>query len=322
MASIQATTAPTGTGNKRHRRLLRNEAIYGYLFILPWVLGFFIFTAYPMVAGAYYSFTEYEIFDEPRWLGLANYARIFSGEDNLVAVSIGNTLYYVLLAVPATLIAGLALAMLLNQPVRGIALFRTLFYMPSIVPIVASIAVLMWIFHGQFGIVNLLLKQIGIIGPAWLTDPDWVKGTLVLWSIWNVGGGMIINLAGLQAIPQHLYEAAEIDGANRWQRFWRITIPMLSSTLFFNLIIGIIGTFQVFVPALLLGGTSWWTPAGGPLNSLLFYVLYIYQNGFIFFKMGYASALAWVLFVVVLLLTLLQFWLAGRWVYYEADVRT
>lgn len=321
MTNNPSTRFSTFAQLKQGRWLLWKEAFYGYLFVFPWVLGFFIFTAYPMIAGAYYSFTEYEIFDAPRWVGMANYTRIFSGADQLVGVSIRNTLYYVLLAVPATLIAGLALALLLNQPVRGIAFFRTLFYMPSIVPIVASIAVLMWIFHGQFGIVNLLLKQIGISGPAWLTDPDWVKGTLVIWAIWNVGGGMIINLAGLQAIPQHLYEAAEIDGANGWQRFWRITIPMLSSTIFFNLIIGIIGTFQVFVPALLLGGTSWWTPAGGPLNSLLFYVLYVYQNGFIFFKMGYASALAWVMFIVVLLLTLVQFWLAGRWVYYEADVR-
>ncbi|MFN8446654.1 MAG: sugar ABC transporter permease [Caldilineaceae bacterium] len=321
MTNNPSTRFSTFAQLKQGRWLLWKEAFYGYLFVFPWVLGFFIFTAYPMIAGAYYSFTEYEIFDAPRWVGMANYTRIFSGADELVGVSIRNTLYYVFLAVPATLIAGLALALLLNQSVRGIAFFRTLFYMPSIVPIVASIAVLMWIFHGQFGIVNLLLKQIGISGPAWLTDPDWVKGTLVIWAIWNVGGGMIINLAGLQAIPQHLYEAAEIDGANSWQRFWRITIPMLSSTIFFNLIIGIIGTFQVFVPALLLGGTSWWTPAGGPLNSLLFYVLYIYQNGFIFFKMGYASALAWVMFIVVLLLTLVQFWLAGRWVYYEADVR-
>ncbi len=313
--------APKQTIAKAAPRFLRNEALLGYLFILPWVLGFLIFTAYPMVAGLYYSFTEYHIFDEPKWVGLANYSRIFSGEDELVRVSIYNTVYYVLLAVPATVVAGIALALLLNQPVRGIALFRTIFYMPSIVPIVASIAVLMWIFHGQFGIVNLLLKQIGIVGPAWLTSPAWVKGTLVIWSVWSVGGGMIINLAGLQAIPQHLYEAAEIDGANGWQCFWRITIPMLSSTIFFNLIIGIIGSFQVFVPALLLGGTSWWTPAGGPLNSLLFFVLYIYQNGFIFFKMGYASALAMVLFVVILSLTLIQFRLAGRWVYYEADAK-
>jgi multiple sugar transport system permease protein len=316
---MQTQLAGTIERRPRRSRLLYKEALYGYLFVLPWAIGFLIFTAFPMLYGAYISFTEFDIFSDPTWVGLANYGRVVGGADPLVAKSVTNTLWYVAVSVPASMVVALLLALLLNQKVPGTAIFRTLFYMPSVVPIVASIAVLTWVFHGRFGVVNTFLANFGIIGPGWLTSPDWVKPTLVIWTVWNVGGGMIIYLAGLQAIPQHLYEAASIDGAGVFQRFWRITIPMLSPTIFFNLIIGIINSFQVFTPALLLGGTSPWTPAGGPLNSLLFYVLYIWQNGFIFFKMGYAAAMSWMLFVVVLLLTILLFSLSRRWVYYEAD---
>ena len=213
MAIAQTNTAVVPATERRRGRLLRREAIYGYLFISPWILGFLIFTAFPMIYGGYLSFTEYDGFTSPEWVGFDNYQRLFSGDDQLVVKSLNNTLWYVVVAVPATLVFGLLLAMLLNQPVKGIALYRTLFYMPSVVPIVASIAVLMWVFHGRFGLVNVLLSEVGINGPAWLTDPNWVKPTLVIWAVWGVGSGMIIYLAGLQAIPDQLYEAAEIDGA-------------------------------------------------------------------------------------------------------------
>jgi len=306
---------------RRRGGLMRRQAIYGYIFISPWIIGFLAFTAFPMIYGGYLSLTDYDGLTSPSWVGFENYGRVFDGSDPLVTKSLSNTVWYVAVAVPATLIVGLALAMLLNQPVRGIALFRTLFYVPSVVPIVASIAILSWVFHGRFGLLNVLLDKIGIIGPGWLTDPAWVKTTIVLWTVWGVGGTMIIYLAGLQAIPQQLYEAAEIDGAGALRRFFTITIPMLSPTILFNLIIGVINSFQVFVPALLLSGTNPFAPAGGPLNSLLFYVLYIWQNAFVYYKMGYAAALSWILFVVILVITILLFRFSRNLVYYETEGR-
>jgi multiple sugar transport system permease protein len=318
MATVAAQRVRT---RRRRSGLMRREAIYGYLFISPWIIGFLAFTAFPMIYGAWLSLTDYDGLTTPTWIGFDNYVRLVDGSDPLVGKSLSNTVWYVAVAVPATLVVGLALAMLLNQPVRGIALFRTLFYVPSVVPVVASIAILGWVFHGRFGLVNVLLDKIGIIGPGWLTDPAWVKTTIVIWTIWGVGGTMIIYLAGLQSIPQQLYEAAEIDGAGTVRRFFTITIPMLSPTILFNLIIGVISSFQVFVPALLLGGTNPFAPVGGPLNSLLFYVLYIWQNAFVYYRMGYAAALSWVLFVVVLVVTILLFRFSRNLVYYETEGR-
>jgi len=324
MALAQSKTAVIPTTERRRARLLRREAVYGYLFISPWILGFLIFTAFPMIYGGYLSFTNYDGLTSPSWVGFDNYQRLFSGDDKLVTKALGNTLWYIAVSVPATLVFSLMLALLLNQPVRGIALFRTLFYMPTVVPIVASIAIVMWVFHGRFGIVNVLLSDIGISGPAWLTDPNWVKPTLVIWTVWGAGSGMIIYLAGLQAIPEHLYEAAKIDGAGTFRRFFNITLPMLSPTIFFNLIVGIIVSSQLFVPALLLSSGASpnpFMPTGGPLNSLLFYVLYVWQNAFVYYRMGYASALSWALFVVVLVVTVVLFRLARHWVYYETEGR-
>jgi multiple sugar transport system permease protein len=305
---------------RRMSKTAWREALHGYLFILPWILGFFFFTLGPMVVGMYLSFTEYTILAPPIWVGIWNYRHML--QDSLVGQSIYNTAYYVMLAVPATMIIGLLLAILLNQKVRGMPFFRTAFYIPSIVPAVASVALWVWIFNGRWGLLNQFLRSIGLNGPGWLTDPLWTKPSLVIWTIWGVGGTMVIYLAGLQGIPEVFYEAAAIDGAGRLRRFWNITIPMLSPTIFFNLILSIIGSFQVFTAVLILGGQqtlSYQTPAGGPLNSLLVYVLYVYQNAFYFFKMGYGAALAWILFVIVLVLTLIQFKLAGRWVYYEFE---
>ncbi len=319
-----APDRPAGASRPRDRRrmtaMARREAWHGYLFILPWIIGFFFFTLGPMAAGMYFSFTEYTVLAPPRWIGVWNYTHAL--KDPLVAQSIFNTVYYVALAVPLTMIVGLSLALLLNQKVRAMPFFRTAFYIPSIVPAVASVALWVWIFNGRWGLLNQFLSGIGIPGPGWLTDPAWTKPSLVIWTIWGVGGSMIIYLAGLQGIPEVFYEAAEIDGASALRRFWNITLPMLSPTIFFNLILSVISTFQIFTAVLILGGSqtlSYQTPAGGPLNSLLVYVLYVYQNAFYFFKMGYAAALAWILFLIVLILTAIQFRLAGRWVYYEFE---
>jgi multiple sugar transport system permease protein len=310
-----------GTGWKRMTKGARREAIHGYLFIIPWVLGFLFFTFGPMLAGLYYSFTEYTLLSPPKWVGFANYERMM--KDPLVGQSLFNTLYYVILAVPLTIIVGLLLAMLLNKKnIKAMPFFRTCFYMPSIVPAVASVALWVWIFNGRWGLLNQLLQVVGITGPGWLTDPNWTKPSLVVWTVWGAGGTMIIYLAGLQGIPEVFYEAAKIDGANAWHRFRSVTLPLLSSTIFMNLIMQIIATFQIFTAVLILGAQqtlSYQTPAGGPLNSLLMYVLYVYQNAFYFFKMGYAAALAWLLFFTVLILTAIQFKLAGRWVYYEFE---
>jgi multiple sugar transport system permease protein len=295
----------------------RREAIEGYLFILPWILGLIIFTAGPFLAGVLFSFTSYSALETPQWIGIQNYAKVF--QDQNFYLSIYNTVYYVILSVPTGVVLALILAILLNQHARGVAFFRTAFYMPAIVPAVPSIMIFLWILNSRFGLLNGALGSIGIAGPDWLTDPQWTKPSLVIWSLWQVGGSMIIFLAGLQGVPQELHEAANIDGAGTLKRFWYVTIPMISPTIFFVLVIGIISSFQVFTAAFILGTGNYGMPGAGPLNSLLFWVLNIYQQGFYFYRFGYASALACLLFVVVLAVTLLQLWLAGRWVYYESD---
>jgi multiple sugar transport system permease protein len=297
--------------------LARREAIEGYMFILPWIVGVILFTAGPFLAGFYISLTDYSALETPNWVGTQNYARVF--EDPKFYLSVYNTLYYTLLSVPLSMLAGLSLAILLNQRVRGVAGFRTAFFMPSIVPYLPSLALFIWILHDRFGLLNGLLFSLGLPGPNWLTGPQWTKPSLIIWSLWQVGGGMIIYLAGLQGVPQELYEAASIDGAGVWRRFWHVTLPMISPTILFVLTIGIIGSFQVFTAALILGASYDFAAGAGPLDSLLFWVLYVYHQGFFFFKFGYASALAWILFVVVLAVTVLQLWMSRRWVYYETD---
>jgi multiple sugar transport system permease protein len=299
--------------------LARRETIEGYLFILPWILGLFIFTVGPFLAGLYLSFTDYNGLQVPTWIGLKNYQKIIF-TDPKVGISLYNTLYYTLISVPLSVVTGLLLAILVNQKVRGVAGFRTAFYMPAVVPAVPSVALLTWVLHDRFGILNeALFNFLGIAGPGWLTSPEWTKPSLILWSLWNVGGGMIIYLAGLKGVPPELYEASSIDGCGVLGRFRHVTLPMISPTLFFVLTIGFIGSFQVFTPVFLLGSQNYAMASGGPLDSLLFWVVYIYNHGFFYYQMGYASALAWLLFVVVMIITLIQLALAGRWVYYESD---
>ena len=324
-ASAQAQPAASAQSTTAVRRSLwsrpiqRREAIDGYVFILPWLLGLIIFTIGPFVAGFYFSLTEYDGLTAPHWVGLANYQAILLHDPKFL-LAVGNTVWYVAASVLPGVILGLLLALILNQKVPGITLFRTLFYMPSIVPAVASVALFIYILHDRFGILNeLLFRLFHVAGPHWLTSPRWSKPSLVLWSLWGVGGGMIIYLAGLQGVPEALYEAASIDGAGTWRRFRHVTIPMISPTLFFVLIMGVIGSFQVFTPVFLLGSSEYAMESAGPMNSLLFWVIYIYNQGFFYFRMGYASALAWLLFVLLMVLTLLQFKVAGRWVYYEGE---
>ncbi len=315
--NASAQVIPSQARRRRAGGMARREAIEGYLFILPWIVGLIVFTAGPFLAGFLLSFTDYSALQAPNWTGLQNYVKVF--HDQNFYLSIFNTLYYVVLSVPLGMVIGFGLALLLNQKIPGIAFFRTAFYMPSIVPAVPSIMLFLWILNDRFGLLNGFLSSIGISGPDWLTSPSWTKPSLVIWSLWQVGGSMIIYLAGLQSVPQELYEAASIDGAGAGRKFWHVTIPMISPTIFFVLTIGIISSFQVFTAAFLLGSGNYGMPGAGPLNSLLFWVLNIYQQGFYFYRFGYASALAWLLFVVIMLVTLVQLALARRWVYYEAE---
>ncbi|MHB1294217.1 MAG: carbohydrate ABC transporter permease [Anaerolineae bacterium] len=320
MGSAVVPTSTKSVDRSVWKRPLRlREAIDCYVFILPWLVGLLVFTIGPFFAGLYFSLTNYDGISAPRWIGLENYRTLLT-EDPKFKITLYNTAYYVALSVLPGVALALALALLLNQKVKGITLFRTLFYIPSIVPAVASISLFIWLLHDRFGLVNEFLHSLfGIIGPNWLTSPTWTKPSLVLWGFWGLGGGMIIYLAALQGVPEALYEAAAIDGAGKIRRFWSITIPMISPTLFFVLVMSIINSFQVFTPVYILGAEQA-SAAAGPMDSLLFWVVYIYNTGFFYFRMGRASALAWMLFVVLVVLTVIQFRLARNWVYYESEV--
>jgi multiple sugar transport system permease protein len=291
------------------RRLKR--ALEGYLFISPWIIGFVVFTAGPILASLVLSFFEWSLIRPPRFAGLNNYIKIFTA-DPLFWQSLKVTLIYVVVAIPLQLAFALFLAILLNQKVRLIPLFRTIFYLPSQVSAVAISVIFLWIYHPELGLLNELLRHVGIKGPAWLISERWALPALIGMSLWSVGGAMIILLAGLQDVPQHLYEAASLDGAGEFAKFRFITLPMLSPVLFFNLILGIIGGFQYFTQAYVM-------TRGGPLNATLFYALYLYLNAFNFLKMGYAAALAWILFVIMIGVTVWQLRLARHWVYYEYE---
>jgi multiple sugar transport system permease protein len=294
-----------------HQTLRGREALTFYLFVLPWVVGFLVFTVGPIVASFVLSFTQYDIILPPRFVGLGNFRELFN--DPLFYTSLYNTLYLVVFAVPLGMVVSFAIAMLLNQKVRFMAAYRTAYFMPSIVPAVASAALWLYLLQPQWGLLNGFLGAIGIPGPGWLSSTTWSKPAIILLLVWSSGGTMIIYLAGLQDIPQSLYEAAEIDGANGWRKFLHVTLPLMTPSIFFTLVIGIIGAFQIFAIIFVLTDGM-----GGPLNSTLVYMIYLFRNGFNFFRMGYASAMAWVLFVIILLLTWVQFKTASRWVYYEA----
>jgi ABC-type sugar transport system permease subunit len=307
---MNAVVATTGT---RRRWLTRRrwEAIEGYLLASPWFVGLAAFTVIPVFLSIYYSFADYEIIKQPQFVGLKNYVRLFT-EDAQFWKSLGNTGFMVFLGVPVHMICGLAVAMLLNQRVHGLPFYRTFFFLPSQISGVALAYLWGWMLHPQFGLTSIILKLSGVQAPNFLQDPNWVKPAFVFLGIWGVGTTMIIWLAGLQGIPDVFYEAAQVDGAGRWRQFFTITLPLLSPTIFFVLVTGIIGTFQIFTQAYVITN-------GGPNDATLFYALLIYRHAFQYFNMGYAAALAWVLFIVVMALTLANLKLGGRWVYYEAE---
>jgi multiple sugar transport system permease protein len=288
-------------------RRQRSNWLYGLAFTSPTLLGWAWLLAYPLVAGLYYSFTSYSIIGRYKWIGINNYLRMLSDQNLLV--SLGNTAYFVIFSVPLGILCALLLALLLNLKVKGMSLYRTTFYLPTIVPPVASAVIWSWVFNRQYGILNSILALFGINGPGWLSDPVWAKPALIIMSVWGSGNLMVIFLAGLQDVPQELYDAAEVDGANRWQRFRYITYPFLTPQMFFALITGLIGGFQYFTPTYVMTG-------GGPANATLMYALYLYFNAFQYFKMGYASAMAWVLFIIVVVCTVVVFKTTARYVYY------
>jgi multiple sugar transport system permease protein len=301
--------SPAQTGKPRWSRKAKLDNIAGYLFLAPWIIGLLAFTVGPMLASGYLSLTKFSGFGPVKWIGLQNYEKIF--QDDLFFTSLFNTSYYAFLGVPAQLLVALCLAVLLNMKVRYVNLFRTVYYIPTVTPTVANVFLWVWIFNFDFGLINSLLRLVGIAPVNWLWDPQIVKPALILMSLWAVGQQMVIFLAALQGVSEELLEAASIDGANNIRRFFSITIPLISPVIFLNLIIGIISLFQTFTVALIATN-------GGPINSSLFYVLYIYRKGFQSFAMGYASGLAWILFLIILAITAIQFYLARRWVYYES----
>jgi multiple sugar transport system permease protein len=290
----------------------RREAIDGYLCLLPWVIGFLAFNLGPILATIYFSMTHWTITRPPVWIGLANYHRMFT-RDPLFWQALEVTSLYVLYSLPLKLIGGLALSMLLNLKLRGMNFFRSIFYIPAVISGVAVSMMWLWLLQPDYGAVNNLLSLFGIQGPGWFWDPDWALFSVALMSVWNVGGGAVIYLAGLQNIPPHLYEAAQIDGAGSWHRFWRITLPMLTPTIFFQLVVEMIDSFRVFTQAFVI-------TRGGPLNATYFYMLYLYEEAFQNFNMGYASALAIILTTVILAATIILYQTSNRWVYYETDV--
>jgi len=292
----------------RHSDRLVKRRRLGLLFVSPWLIGFLAFTLYPFLASIYYSFTDYSVLTLPEFVGFSNYKTLFT-DDPLFWKSLGNTFYFAAISIPLQFIVALGLAMLLNQKVKGLAIWRTIFYLPSIVPVVAASIVWLWLLNPQYGIINGLLYLIGIDGPGWITDPKWSKPSLIIMSLWGVGGSMIIYLAALQDVPAQLYEAAELDGAGSYHKFINITLPTISPVIFFQVIMGIIGALQYFTQAYVMTG-------GGPADSTLFYSLYLYNNAFKYFKMGYASAMAWILFIIILVLTLVLFRSSRGWVYY------
>jgi multiple sugar transport system permease protein len=294
---------------KARRGLGRSEQRWGLIMAAPAILGFVVFTLAPMLASLFFSFTDWTIGGSFSFTGLANYRHMF-GHDPLFYKSLTVTVYYTLGSVPLILIVGFLAAMLLNQNAKGKSAFRTIYYLPTLVPSVASAVLWIWIFNPDVGLLNSMLKNVGLPGSKWIYDSSTAVPSLILMSTWGFGNAAVIFLAGLQGVPRQLYEAVAIDGGGAWSRFRNVTLPMMTPTIFYNLVTGVIGTFQVFNQAFVM-------TQGGPNNSTEFYIYYLYQTAFTKSEMGYASALAWVLFVIVLIVTLLLFRNARRWVYYE-----
>ncbi len=294
----------------------RREALYGVLFAMPYLLGLLLWTAGPAIYSVVLSFFRFDMISTPTFVGLENFYTAFT-QDDLFWPSLGRSFYYVLLSVPTGVFGSLVLAWLLDQRISGFRLLRALFYVPSLTPAVAVAILWSWLLDPRVGPVNTILKAtFHIAGPGWLTDPTWSIPSLVIMALWSGLGSntMLIFLAGLQGVPAELYEAAEIDGAGTWRRFAHVTLPMISPTIFFNMVLAIIGALRVFTSAFV-------ATQGGPAFSTWFFSLHIYQNAFKYFKMGYASALAWMFLLIILFFTWIQFRMQNRWVYYAGEVR-
>lgn len=284
--------------------------MHAYVFMSPAILGILIFTLGPVIASLFLSFTEYNIITDPQWVGLANYTELF--QERLFWQAFRVSAIYSVVSVPLNLGFALGLAVLLNHKMRGMMIFRSVYYLPTVISGVGVAMLWRWLFNSEFGLINVLLAKVGISGPAWLLDEQWALSALIITSMWSVGGTTLIFLAGLQGIPQELYEAAEIDGAGRWSQFRSITLPLLSNVTFFNLVLGIIGALQVFTDAFVI-------TRGGPNQATLFLAVYLYQHAFLYLNMGYASAIAWFMFLLVMVLTLLVFKSSPLWVFYESE---
>lgn len=300
-------------------KLRKKEALWFYLLISPWLLGFLTLTLGAMIYSFILSLTNWDLFTTPEFVRFDNYVRLFT-DDEIFWKAVYNTLYYASISVLAGMLFSLFLAYFLNRPIRGSAFYRTLYYIPATVPAVASALLFKWLLAPDVGMINQFLALFGIDGPSWLLDPVWVKPALILMSLWSVGGSLTLLMAGLKSVPVELYEAAGLDGASPLQQYFRVTLPMLTPVIFFNLIIGMIGALQIFTQIYIMTGSGG-SGMGGPNNASMMIVPYLFNNGFRFYKMGYASAIAWVLFLLILLLTLLVFRSSSAWVYYESEVR-
>jgi len=295
------------------RRKMLRSLMMGLFFISPWVIGFLVFTLYPLTNSLYHSFTEYNVF-RSRWIGLSNYREMLRNET--LGTALYNTTYLVVLYVPLMLVFGFITALILNMGAKGVRIYRTIYYLPTMVPPVAAAVLWQWILNPQFGIANAILRLLHLPEIGWLTSPVWSKPSMILLMLWGIGGSTILYLAGLQDIPQVLYEAAELDGAGWWKKIWHVTVPMVSRVTLFNLIMGVIGGFQTFTEAwVMASGAGGETAFGWPRQSLLFYTIYLYAQAFFYGRMGYASAMAWVLFLIILTLTLILLRTSKRWVF-------
>ena len=281
----------------------------GILFALPWIIGFCLFTALPLLSSLYYSLTSFSILKSPKWIGLDNYTELAT--DQVFRGALGNTLLFTVASVPLATAAAILLAMLLNTKTKGLAFYRTIFYIPSLVPTIALAVLWLWVFNGEYGLLNEGLKHLGIASPPWLTDPAWTKSTMIIISVWGCGHAMVIYLAGLQDVPQSLFEAAELDGAGLIAKTRHVTIPMISPVILFNVTMGMIGGLQQFaLPYVMF-------PGGQPARSAYFAAMYLYDNAFLYQRMGYASAMGWIMFVITVLLTLAAFRFSRGRVHYE-----
>lgn len=296
-------------GDRAGSRATRRQLLTGLAFVSPWLIGFSVFQLYPIAASFYYSLCDFSVLEPAQFIGAANYVELAG--DEVFRKALFNTFYYAAIALPLGILLALSIAMLLNTGVGGMTVYRTIYFLPSLIPTVAMAILWLWIFNGEHGILNYVLGQVGLKGPGWLSSPQWSKPALILLSLWGVGQAMVIYLAGLQDVPRHLYEAADLDGASWWHKIRHVTLPMLSPVILFNLIIAIIGTFQYFAVPFIMA------PGGQPARSAYFLAVNLYDSAFAYLRMGYASAMAWVLFLVVLALSLLALRVSERHVHYS-----